>query len=736
LSTTLDPVERQALTDGAHKDPHKLLGPHAVTVDGQRATLLRALVPDARTVTIVWRKDGDERRTELARDGDAGLFAGIVDATRFSYQLEVQPHDGAPPRRVEDPYRFSPTVDEMQLYLFKAGQLEDTAALLGAHAMTLDGVAGFNVVVWAPNARGISVVGDFNAWQISGHMMRLLHDSVFEVFIPGAQAGNAYKLSVLGADGVRTLKADPAARASQMRPFDASILVGADGHVWTDDAHLAARAANDPLRQPLSTYEVHLPSWRKNDDGTMKNYRQLADELVPHLLAHNFNSIELVGLAEHPLDDSWGYQVTGYYAPTARHGSPQDFKYFVDQMHRAGVKVFYDWVPAHFPKDAHGLATFDGTHLFDHEDARLGEHLDWGTRIFNYGRNEVKSFLSGSLMHMLAEFHLDGVRVDAVASMLYLDYSRKDWIPNKDGGNENLEAIAFLQDVNARVARRFPGVLKIAEESTSWPGVTKSVADGGLGFDLKWNMGWMHDTLEFFKSHPDERAARLDGLTNTLLWAQAERFVAALSHDEVVHLKRSLLEKMPGDDWQKRANLRLLFAYMTSYPGQKLLFMGAELAQTTEWSFKDQLPWHDGDHGTARLVADLNRLYATEPALFERQHDADGTELRVRDAENAVVCIVRKGDRPAEHVMFVHNLTPAPRATYRIGVDGPGTYDEIFNSDAGVYGGSNMGNLGGVQAEELPMHGKPYSIEVTLPPLACVAWKKQSATRALRGPTE
>ena len=707
--------ERHALVEGRYGDPHRVLGPHPV--DG--GTFVRVRDVRARSVAVVW----EERAAPLASTGD-GVFEGVVPAALGRYQLDVVGGDGVA-RRIDDAYRFPPTVDDGKAWLFKAGQLEDTASLLGARPATVDGVEGFAFAVWAPNARGVAVVGDFCDWDDARLPMRMLHAALWELFVPGARAGQHYMFSVLGADDVRVRKADPCARAAALRPEHASRLVGDDDFAWRDAAFLHARATQDPLAQPLSIYEVHLPSWRRNADGSPKSYRQLADELVPHVAAHGFDAVEIVGLAEHPLDDSWGYQVTGYYAPTARHGSPVDLKHLVDAMHAAGVKVIYDWVPAHFPKDAFGLARFDGTHLYDHEDARLGEHRDWGTRIFHYGRPEVRSFLVGSLVHFLDEFHLDGVRVDAVASMLYLDYSRTEWIPNDEGGNLNKDAISFLREVNARIAKRFPGVLKIAEESTSFPGVTKPVDEGGLGFDLKWNMGWMHDTLKFFETHPDDRPARLDALTNTLLWAQSERFVAALSHDEVVHLKRSLKSKMPGDDWQQRANLRLLLGYTTSYPGQKLLFMGTELAQSTEWDFRRELPWGEGDAGTARLLGDLNRLYRSEPALARKQHAPDGTELRSRDELNGVVAIVRKGEQRADDVVFVHNLTAHVRRGWRVGVDEPGRYDEVLNTDAAIYGGSDVGNLGGVDATEVPMHGSRWSIEVTLPPLATLAFKKR-----------
>jgi 1,4-alpha-glucan branching enzyme len=708
--------ELRALSVGVHSDPHTVLGLH----DG----VVRALFPSDAQVELVYTPparinrmglpiEGKAKRVEMKVD-ERGLFSAKVDGNVGSYHFEVNG------KRVDDPYRFPPTVSDLDTYLFKQGTLEDVAHLLGSKEVEVNGVKGFNFVVWAPNARGVSVVGDFNDWDPTLHPMRKLAGSLYELFVPAVKPGDKYMFSLATHNGDRVLKADPAAKASEVRPGLASVTVGGSKHVWRDDAFLKARAANDPLKQPIATYEVHLPSWKRNADGSMKNYRELADELIPHLHETGFNAIELVGLAEHPLDDSWGYQVTGYFAPTARHGSPDDFKYFVDKMHENGIRVLYDWVPAHYPKDEHGLAQFDGTHLFDHEDPRQGEHLDWGTRIFNYGRNEVRSFLIGSLMHMLDEYHLDGVRVDAVASMLYLDYSRKEWVPNKDGGNENLEAISFLKEVNERVGKRFPGVLRIAEESTAFPGVTSK---DGLGFDLKWNMGWMHDTLKFFSKPTNERADHLDTLTNTLLWAYSEKYVAALSHDEVVHLKKSLVGKMPGDEWQQLANLRLLFAYMYSYPGQKLLFMGSELAQKSEWDFKSQLDWQNKNDGVQRLLADLNKLYTSEPALSQKQFDPEGNETFHLDKKNAVVGMLRKGADRKDDVIFMHNLTEKPRKV-RIGLDAPGTYKEILNTDSKIYGGSDVGNLGAVKAEKMEADGKPYSAEIMLPPLGTIALKR------------
>ncbi|MCI0699239.1 1,4-alpha-glucan branching protein GlgB, partial [candidate division KSB1 bacterium] len=503
---------------------------------------------------------------------------------------------------------------------------------------------------------------------------------------------------------------------------------------WKDASWLQARASSNPLAQPMSTYEVHLPSWRKSADGEFLNYRDLADQLVPYLTEKGFTHIELMGLLEHPLDDSWGYQVTGYFAPTSRHGSPDDFKYFIDKLHQAGIGVIMDWVPAHFPKNTDaGLASFDGSHLFDHANSKQGEHKDWGTRIFNYGRHEVKAFLAGAMSHMLKEYHLDGIRVDAVASMLYLDYSRKpgEWVPNEKGGNENLQAIDFMKYFNSKIDAKMPGVISVAEESTAWPGVTSKGGAKDLGFDLKWNMGWMNDTLRWFHLPHESRGKKLDTLTNTFLWAQAEKYVCALSHDEVVYGKKSLLEKMPGDEWQKFANMRLLLGYMWSYSGHKLLFMGAELGQKGEWNFKESLDWAgaqgEKQQGVSKLISDLNQLYKNEPALYERQFEAGGTQMVFRDAQNAAVGILRKAKDSANDVLFLHNLTQKPHEKYRVGVDGPGEYQEVFNTDSSYYGGSNMGNLGAVKAEEKPFHGKPYSIEVTLPPLATVALKRKGS---------
>jgi 1,4-alpha-glucan branching enzyme len=731
--TTIPAGDLEGLAKNMHFDPHSVLGPHPVKVNGAPATAVRALFPGRDEVTLVVKdpKEGP-KQIPMKKVHDSGIFEAVIPGQKkkLDYKLQLTESDGTK-KRVEDPFRFPVSVDEMDLWLFNEGSLENTGELLGAHEKVVDGVKGFNFVVWAPNAKRISVVGEFNEWEGKQHPMRRLGDSgVWEIFIPGVEGGMKYDLEVHDAKGKISRRADPAGQQFEIRPGTSSVTVGKSSHTWKDAEWIKARASSKPLEMPMSTYELHLPSWQKKDSKFM-NYRDLADELVPYLQEKGFTHVELMGLLEHPLDMSWGYQVTGYFAPTSRHGSPEDFKYFVDKLHQAGVGIIMDWVPAHFPKNTtQGIADFDGTSLFDHHDSKQGEHKDWGTRIFNYDRNEVRSFLIGSMMHMLKEYHLDGLRVDAVASMLYLDYSKKDgeWVANKHGGNENLDAIEFMKKFNAKIDAKLPGVISVAEESTAWPGVTKSGGDKALGFDLKWNMGWMNDTLHWFHTPHEHRGQNMDQLTNTFLWSQAEKYVCALSHDEVVYGKGSLWDKMPGDEWQKFANLRLLLGYMWSYPGHKLLFMGGEFGQKKEWDYQEPLDWQslqDPKHqGVSKLLGDLNKLYKNEPALYEKQFDPSGMELSFRDTTNAVLGISRKGKDSKNDVLFVHNTTQYPRMKYRIGVDAPGAYKEIFNSDSAEYGGSNMGNMGKVVAEEKPFHGKPYSIEVTLPPLGTIAFKR------------
>ena len=563
----------------------------------------------------------------------------------------------------------------------------------------VDGIPGVLFAVWAPNAERVSVVGDFNHWDGRCHPMRVRGGSgVWELFVPDLEPGALYKYEIRNRhSGAVVLKIDPYGQAFEQRPHTASIVTPEATYRWQDQDWLQRRRDHDWQHAPMSIYEVHLGSWQRGPEGEFLNYRELAERLVPYVAELGFTHIELLPVTEHPYDPSWGYQTTGYYAPTSRFGDPDDFRYFVDYCHQHGIGVFLDWVPAHFPKDAHGLARFDGTPLYEHEDPRRGEHLDWSTLIFNYGRNEVKNFLLSSAMYWLEEFHLDGLRVDAVASMLYLDYSRTDWIPNQYGGRENLEAIDFLRELNIVVHEALPGVLMMAEESTSWPAVSRPVHDGGLGFDLKWNMGWMNDTLDYIAHEPMHRHYHHDQLTFSMMYAFTENFLLPLSHDEVVHGKQSMLHKMPGDEWQKFANLRVLYTYMFTHPGKKLLFMGTEFGQGMEWNSAQTLDWYVLDYplhrGVSRLVADLNRLYCNSPALYHYEFDWQGFEwIDCHDADQSIVSFMRKSEDG--YLVVIVNFTPVPRYNYRIGVPHTGRYREIFNSDSAYYGGSNVGNGG------------------------------------------
>lgn len=736
----LDAATKGRLLAGSHHDPHTVLGVHKTKLaDGTRGTVVRALIPGKDVCALAYRDGSTTKRVPMQHLG-GGLFETTLagHAKPKQHYFEVLGKD-ARAQRVDDPYGFPITIAEADRWLFNEGTLRDVAGRIGASAKSVDGVDGFSFVTWAPNAKGIAVTGDFDDWNVGQHAMRKLGDSgLWEIFVPGAAAGDAYKFRVVDVNGDVAWKSDPFAKQTALRPDTCSIAVGKSTFDWSDDAWMTSRASFDHDNAPVSVYEVHLGSWRQRPHESAKHiddvpralhevprerllsYREIADELVPYLTEHGYSHVELVGLLEHPLDSSWGYQVSGYYAPTARHGTPEDFKHLVDRLHDAGIGVILDWVPGHFPKDGAGIARFDGTHQFDHEDDRLGEQRDWNTRVYNYGRNEVQSFLLGSLQHLLSEYHLDGVRMDGVASMLYRDYSREEWIPNEHGGNENLEAIAFIQRANKLVKARFPGVIRVAEESTSFPGVTKS---DGLDFETKWNMGWMNDTLRFFETDPMHRGGQLDQLTNTFLWAHGERFVCSLSHDEVVHGKGSLLAKMPGDDGQKLANLRLLFGFMWSYPGHKLLFMGQEHADREEWDFRKGLDVErldDGQRGVQRLVGDLNRLYRSEAALHEGQFDPAAFAATFRDEANGVVGMSRGLEDP---MLFVHNVGGVAHESYRIGVDRPGTYAVALNTDDKKYGGSSDAHAP-VRAKATPWHGKPYSLEVRLPPLSTIAMRR------------
>jgi 1,4-alpha-glucan branching enzyme len=605
---------------------------------------------------------------------------------------------------------------------------------LGAHEITVGGVRGVFFAVWAPNALRVSVVGDFNQWDGRRHPMRVRGSTgLWELFIPGLATGTIYKYEIKSSQkGLLAEKADPYAFYSELRPKSASVVWNLEGYAWSDGNWMKKRSENNHFESPMSIYEVHLGSWRRvpEEGNRWLTYRELADTLVPYAKEMGYTHIELLPVSEHPLDESWGYQVMGYFSVTSRHGTPQDFMYFVDQCHRHAIGVIVDWVPAHFPKDAHGLGYFDGTALYEHEDPRKGEQRDWGTLIFNYGRNEVANFLIASALFWLDVYHIDGLRVDAVASMLYLDYSREpqERVTNKYGGNENLEAVAFLKRFNEVVHRYHPGVLTIAEESTAWPMVSRPTYVGGLGFSLKWNLGWMHDILDYFSQDPIHRRYRQNNLTFALLYAFTENFILVLSHDEVVHGKRSMADKMPGDLWQKFANLRLLYSYMFAQPGKKLLFMGDEIGQWSEWDSNTSLQWHLLQHephqGLQRFVSDLNHLYAGEPAMHEVDFSYEGFEwIDFGDYDNSVISFMRRGKNRDDFLLFVFNCTPVPRYSYRVGVPRWGYYREVLNSDAALYWGSNMGNMGGVHTEPVWAHGRPCSISITLPPLAGLCFK-------------
>ncbi len=707
-----------------HHDPFSVLGPHQIGVQQQ----ILVYLPQAHRVSFA------HNGVPLARHPDSDFFSWTGPPTELPlpYELVWYDHGNNPCRRY-DPYCFVAQLPDFDLDLFSSGRHRHIYRFLGAHPWQVNGIKGILFATWAPNAERVSVVGDFNQWDGRIHPLRNRGSSgVWELFIPGVAVGALYKFELRHlAGGLVSLKADPYAQQFELRPSTASVVTAADPYPWQDQRWMTQRQQQDWLHQPLSIYEVHLGSWQRTADNGMLNYRELAHRLVAYCQQLGFNALELLPITEHPLDASWGYQTLGFFAPTRRFGTADDFRYFVDHCHAHNIAVFLDWVPGHFPKDAHGLARFDGSALYEHDDPRRGEHRDWGTLIFNFGRNEVRNFLLSSAVFWLEEMHLDGLRVDAVASMLYLDYSRTadDWTPNIYGGNENLEAIAFLQELNAITHGDFPGTLTIAEESTAWPQVTRPTWLGGLGFTMKWNMGWMHDTLVYLSKNSIHRHYHHDQLTFGLLYAFTENFVLPFSHDEVVHGKSSMLNKMPGDEWQRFANLRALYAYMFTYPGKKLLFMGNEFGQGDEWRENKSLDWYVLDYplhqGLQRLVGDLNRLYIAEPALHRYDFQAQGFEwIDCHDAAQSIISYIRKGDNE-EMIIVVINFTPVPRFDYRIGVPRPCTYHEVINSDSEHYGGSNLGNLGLIQATTQSWMGRPYSITLTLPPLAVLIIKAE-----------
>jgi 1,4-alpha-glucan branching enzyme len=717
----------QALAEARHADPFGVLGPH-VEPNG---VVIRAIVPTAERVTVT--RNGSPGVEMICRHRSGIFEATIAGAKEIpDYRLHVSYHGGGT-AKIDDPYRYGRVLTDFDLYLFGEGKHTRIYDKLGAHLMTVGNNAGVHFAVWAPNAKRVSVVADFNAWDGRRHPMRSLGASgVWEIFVPGVGEGERYKFEILTAHGEVMLKSDPFGFAFELPPLNASI-VSAPRYAWRDDDWMNNRHTCESwFHRPMAVYEVHLGSWARVPEHGDRylSYQELADRLVPYVKEMGYTHIELLPVMEHPFSGSWGYQVIGFFAPTSRFGAPAEFKAFVDACHANGIGVILDWVPGHFPKDAHGLARFDGTALFEHADPRQGEHRDWGTLIFNYGRNEIRNFLLANALFWLHEYHVDGLRVDAVASMLYLDYSRKEgeWVPNRFGGRENIDAIDFMRELNTLTHAEQPGSITVAEESTAWPSVSRPTYVGGLGFTYKWNMGWMNDILEYASKDPVYRRWDHRHLTFSLLYAFTENFILPFSHDEVVHGKGSMFGKIPGDDWQKAATLRALYGFMYAHPGKKLMFMGCEFGQGREWNYDESLDWHLLERplhgGLRRYVQDLNRVYTTEPALHEIDFDASGFNwIDCNDNENSVVSFIRRAHDGTDFVVALVNFTPVPREGYRIGVPAAGPYLELVNSDGELYGGSNLGNGGVVFTEAIPSHGQAQSLRLTLPPLGFLLLK-------------
>ena len=733
VSKTTEPDLLESVAAGTCGDPFAVLGRHAAVIDGRPAVIVRTLQPAASAVELV----AAGRVTPMPRRHPAGLFEARIPVEAGSpapaYTLRL--HEGGAARDIVDPYQYGQVLSDYDLHLFAEGTHLRAWEKLGSHVTTIGGVTGVHFAVWAPNAQRVSVTGDFNRWDGRVHpMRRLVPSGVWELFVPGLPAGACYKYEVRTAAGHLLEKSDPYAQRFEVPPNSASIIWHDEGYPWGDESWMRGRTALGSWHdRPMSIYEVHLGSWRRVPEEQRRylTYRELARDLVPYVRDMGYTHIELMPVMEHPFSGSWGYQVIGFFAPTSRFGTPDDFRGFVDECHRYGLGVILDWVPGHFPKDPHGLARFDGTALYEHEDPRQGEHKEWGTLIFNYGRTEVRSFLLSSALYWLEQFHVDGLRVDAVASMLYLDYSRHEgeWIPNQYGGRENLEAVDFLQRLNRVTHGRAAGSITVAEESTAWPAVSRPTYVGGLGFTYKWNMGWMHDMLAYIQQDPIHRRWHHNQITFSMLYSFTENFVLPFSHDEVVYGKRAMLDKMPGDVWQKHATLRALYGYMFGHPGKKLMFMGCEFGQWREWDHDASLDWHLLDEplhdGLRRWVRDLNLTYQHEPSLHEVDFEAAGFGwIDCNDNENSVVSFIRRARDPHDFTVMVVNFTPVPRPAYRIGVPEAGWYREILNSDAELYGGSNMGNGGGVHSEPAAAHGHDQSLSLVVPPLGFVLLKK------------
>ncbi|MGJ3251724.1 MAG: 1,4-alpha-glucan branching enzyme [Elainellaceae cyanobacterium] len=764
MSTTIAPEQIDRIIWNQHDDPFEVLGPHQIHQNGQAVWVVRAYLPNADAAWVI----SPEERKEYSMQSvhHPNFFECTLHMEELTnYQLRIK--EGEHEYVTYDPYAFrSPLLTDFDVHLFAEGNNHRIYEKLGAHLAAVDGIQGVYFAVWAPNARNVSVLGDFNNWDGRKHQLRRFGNGIWDLFVPDLKVGTHYKFEIKNYDGHIYEKSDPYGFQQEIRPKTASIVTDLDAYDWGDRTWLEERRNSDPITKPISVYEVHLGSWlhaasaepAKQVDGSpapvihpsewdigarFLTYRELADKLIPYVKDLGFNYIELLPVAEHPFDGSWGYQVTGYYACTSRYGTPQDFMYFVDQCHQNGIGVIVDWVPGHFPKDGHGLAFFDGTHLYEHADPRKGEHKEWGTLVFNYARNEVRNFLVANALFWFDKYHIDGIRVDAVASMLYLDYLRKDgeWVANEYGGREHIEAADFLRQMNHVLFSYFPGVLSIAEESTSWPMVSWPTYVGGLGFNLKWNMGWMHDMLDYFHMDPWFRQFHQNNITFSIMYAFSENFMLALSHDEIVHGKSPMIGKMHGDEWQKFASLRALYSYMFTHPGKKTLFMSMEFGQWSEWNVWSDLEWHllqYEPHQQLKLfISRLNDLYKTQPALYTQDFSYDGfVWIDCNDNRHSVVSFIRYAkDDPEDYVVTVCNFTPQPHAHYRVGVPEFGFYTELLNSDAREFGGSNLGNLGGKWADEWAYHNRPYSLDLCLPPLAVLVFKlDRQKTKAALNP--
>jgi 1,4-alpha-glucan branching enzyme len=763
MALTVDSEQIDRIVWNQHHDPFEILGPHMVQQAGKTVWAVRAYLPRAEAAWVILPEAHKEFPMES--NHNPHFFECVLEVPELAhYQLKYL-SDGHE-HVVYDPYAFkTPTITDFDIHLFGEGNHHRIYEKLGAHVIEVNGVSGVYFAVWAPNARNVSVLGDFNHWDGRNHQMRRLSNGIWDLFIPQLTDGQHYKYEIKNYDGHIYEKSDPYGFQQEIRPKTASIVADLDKYRWNDDDWMEQRRQTDPLTKPISVYEVHLGSWLHESsanpalepDGSKSpvvtvaelkpgarflTYRELAERLIPYVKDLGFTHVELLPVAEHPFDGSWGYQVTGYYAATSRYGTPEDFMYFVDQCHQNGIGVIVDWVPGHFPKDGHGLAFFDGTHLYEHADPRKGEHKEWGTLVFNYGRNEVRNFLVANALFWFDKYHIDGIRVDAVASMLYLNYCRKDgeWVANEYGGAENIEAADFLRQVNHLLFSYYPGALSIAEESTAWPMVSWPTYVGGLGFNLKWNMGWMHDMLDYFHMDPWFRQFHQNNVTFSIWYAFTENFMLALSHDEVVHGKSNMLGKMPGDEWQKFANLRCLFTYMFTHPGKKTMFMSMEFGQWSEWNVWGDLEWHllqyqpHQSHKT--FISKLNEFYRSEPALYTQDFDQAGFEwIDCSDNRHSVVSFIRRDRDSGDFLVVVCNFTPQPHSHYRIGIPEKGYYKELFNSDSRDFGGSNMGNLGGKWSDDWSFHSQPYSLDLTLPPLGVIVLKldRETTWKAMSG---